>query len=105
MPKRDAFHDQFISALKSDGWVITGDPFYLKVDNIRMYIDVAAERKTDGQMEELAVEVKNFISISNMNEFEKAIGQYLVYKTAFELLESKRDFPCRPYLFLPRGVE
>jgi len=41
---RDLFHDAVKNALIKDGWLITDDPFFLKVGDSELYIDLGAER-------------------------------------------------------------
>jgi len=94
MPKKDIYHDQFIKALVSDGWTITHDPYYIRVDGISLYIDIGAEKNTFSEQEtsrKIGAEVKNFVSISDMNELQKAIGQYTVYQEAFKRKDPDRE--------------
>ncbi|MEL7160670.1 MAG: element excision factor XisH family protein, partial [Bacteroidota bacterium] len=72
----------------------------LKVDGIGFYIDVAAEKVVDRLTEEkqkIAAEVKNFIGLSEVNELEKAIGQYLLYRS----VPQREDKSCELYLAIP----
>lgn len=45
----------------------------------------------------IAVEVKSFLGVSNLDEFEDALGQFLIYKVALEKKEPDR----RLYLAVP----
>ena len=57
-----------------------------------MYIDLGAERLLAAEKEEqkIAVEVKSFIGDSEMDDLEKAIGQYIVYRTVLAEKEPER---------------
>jgi hypothetical protein len=74
MPARDITHTVVKQALEKDGWVITHDPFYLQLDDIDLYIDLAAENllaaEKNGRW--IAVEVKSFIGASTITEFHLA---------------------------------
>jgi hypothetical protein len=89
---KDFFHQHLKSALITDGWTITHDPYYLKVDNVTYPIDVAAERiiAAEKGFEKIAVEVKSFLRDSMVNEFHGALGQYLTYDTNIVLQEPDR---------------
>lgn len=56
-----------------------------------MYVDVAAEKTGTKGTSTMAAEVKNFIGLSDMNEFQKALGQYEVYRSAFKRKDQKRE--------------
>jgi hypothetical protein len=44
MSAKDIFHQSVCIALEKDGWNITHDPLYLKVNDVEFYIDLGAER-------------------------------------------------------------
>ena len=75
MPRPYAHHEAVKAALIKDGWAVTHDPFVIQLEDIKLYIDLAAEK--DGKV---AVEIKVFGGLSFLNEFEKAVGQYLIYE-------------------------
>jgi XisH protein len=83
---RDFYHNVVKNALINDGWRITHDPYRIKIEEIGYEIDlgaepiIAAEKK--GQI--IAVEVKSFVGPSNINEFHRAIGQFIDYSIALE---------------------
>lgn len=93
MPAKDIFHESVKVALPKDGWTILREDWYIEVDSLGLaiYIDLAAQKfiqaEKDGQR--IAVEIKSFLSESNMTAFQKALGQFLVYVKAVrkELLE------------------
>lgn len=82
MPQKDSFHDSVRSALEKDGWTVTHDPFTIRLEDVKFYVDLAAEKiiETGGEKRKVAVEIKVFGGLSFLNEFEKAVGQYLIYK-------------------------
>jgi len=43
MSAKDIFHAVVRSALEKEGWIITEDPLYLKVDDDKLYVDLGAE--------------------------------------------------------------
>lgn len=82
MARKDAYHDIVKSALEKDGWTITHDPLYLEVAGVDVEIDLGAEQQpiaAEKDGEKIAVEIKSFLGPSDINEFEKALGQYLLY--------------------------
>jgi len=90
---KDVFHQQVKKALIKDGWIITHDPFTIRISEaIKLQIDlaaenaIAAERNTD----KIAVEIKSFIADSDISEFHTALGQYLNYCQALEEQEADR---------------
>jgi hypothetical protein len=75
MSARDAYHDVVRTALIKDGWRITADPLTLKFSTrYKLQIDLAAEAlvaaEKDNQL--IAVEIKSFLSPSNVSEFHCA---------------------------------
>ena len=92
MPQRDTFHSAVRTALERDGWTITDDPLLLAVGLHKVYVDLGAERliaATRGT-ERIAVEVKSFVGPSPITDFERAIGQYVLYRTALRRREPDR---------------
>lgn len=81
MPRQDAYHKQVRTALEKDGWTVTHDPFTIRLEDVKFYVDLAAEKiiEGDGETRKVAIEVKVFGGLSFLNEFEKAVGQYLIY--------------------------
>jgi XisH protein len=73
---RDFFHAAVRHALELDGWHISKDPF--RYGETSFEIDLKAERliAAERDNEQIAVEVKSFISRSDSNEFHAALGQY-----------------------------
>lgn len=44
MPAKDLFHNTIKISLEKDGWIITDEHLFIKIDKIEFYIDLAAER-------------------------------------------------------------
>lgn len=90
---RDVFHQQMKNALIKDGWKITHDPFTIRISEaIKLQIDLAAENAiaAEKDSEKIAVEIKSFISDSDVSTFHTALGQYLNYCQALEDREPER---------------
>ncbi len=89
MPAKDLYHETVKTALIKDGWTVNDD-LPLKIGKRDLVIDLQAEKLLTAQREnqKLAIEVKSFISPSPVSDFERALGQYLLYE---QLL--KRQYP------------
>ena len=90
---KDVFHQQVKKALIKDGWIITHDPFIIRISEaIKLQIDLAAENAIAAKRntEKIAVEIKSFIADSDISEFHTALGQYLNYSQALEEQEADR---------------
>ncbi len=96
---KDKFHYEVKQALVYEGWNITDDPLYIKIGTIPLQIDLGAEKiigaEKDG--EKIAVEIKTFSLLSFNTAFYDAVGQYIVYREALEIIESERVL----YLAMP----
>lgn len=92
MPARDIFHEHVKQALINDGWMITHDPLRMEIGLKDLYVDLGAERLLAAQKEQekIAVEVKSFISKSDVQDLKDAVGQYIVYRGILEELEPQR---------------
>jgi hypothetical protein len=90
---RDRFHDVVRAALEKEGWQITADPYEIAVDDVEFEIDLAAEQLLAATREnqKIAVEIKSFISPSNVSDFHMALGQFLNYRDALEIVEPDRQ--------------
>ncbi|MEC4812454.1 MAG: XisH family protein [Scytonema sp. PMC 1069.18] len=77
---------------EKDGWKITADPYEINVDDVDFEIDLAAEELLGAEREgqKIAVEIKSFISPSNVSEFHTALGQFLNYRDALDKIEPER---------------
>jgi hypothetical protein len=103
---RDTFHQNVREALEKDGWVITHDPYFLMVGRRRGFIDLGAEREViaaERGTEKIAVEIKSFIGGSDLDQFEDALGQFLIYLNALSDKEPDRHlFLATPVGFYKR---
>lgn len=98
MPAKDLYHDVVKEALQKEGWAITHDPYFIRLGKRRGYIDLAAEMiGAERGREKIAVEIKSFSTTSDVDAFEDALGQFLIYKTALEYKEVNRVL----YLAMP----
>ena len=102
MPRPDSIHGAVKAALIKDGWTITDDPFTMEYEDLRLFADLAAERKlaTDANERRIVVEVKTFADRSPIHAFEEALGQYLVYQSILELTDPDRQL----YLAIAKTV-
>ena len=99
---KDLFHQVVKTALIKDGWTITNDPLTIRIDRVKLEVDLAAEKvfaaEKDGQ--KIAVEVKGFINPSTINDFHTALGQFLNYRLALQMTEPSRIL----YLAVPVDI-
>ena len=96
MPAKDTYHDAVRNALVKDGWTITDDPLHLVWAKRTFYVDLGAERVLAAEKagRRIAVEVKSFVSPSEVTDLQRALGQFLLYHSIM-----RRDEPGRT-LFL-----
>lgn len=104
MPAKDKYHDAVVKALTDEGWTITDDPFRLGYGDRTLWIDIGAENETLGAEKEgqkIAVEIKSFIRASEIEDLQKAIGQYNLYRDILSEKEPERILylavPLRTY--------
>jgi hypothetical protein len=93
MSRKDLYHEAVKCALVKEGWVITHDPYIIQISEaVKLKIDLGAERAIAAQrgQEKIAIEVKSFITDSDISEFHAALGQYLNYLQALEEKEPDR---------------
>lgn len=90
---KDRFHNVVRTALEKEDWKITADPYEISVDDVDFEIDLAAEQLLAAELgqRKIAVEVKSFISTSNVSEFHTTLGQFLNYRDALEKIEPNRQ--------------
>jgi hypothetical protein len=103
MPAKDIYHDVVCHAIIKDDWVITDDPYTLKLGTIsNLFIDLGIEKVIAATKEnkKIAVEIKSFVSNSLIADLEKALGQYILYSKALKLQEPERIL----YLALPESA-
>jgi XisH protein len=91
MPAKDIYHDCVKNALIKDGWKITDDPLSLKIGKKDIFIDLAAEKllAAEKQGKKIAIEVKSFIGISEVEDLKNALGQYILYEKILLRIKSK----------------
>lgn len=82
MPKPDIHHDSVRQALLSDGWTITHDPYTLRIGRKRLFADLGAARLISAErgVQKVAIEVKSFLSPSDVADLEQMLGQYVLYR-------------------------
>jgi len=92
MPAKDTYHDAVKNALIKDGWTITHDPLKLKWGINNMYVDLGAERLVAAEKggQQIAVEIKSFVGLSEINDLENAMGKYVVYHSVMTRTEPNR---------------
>jgi hypothetical protein len=102
MSARDIFHNAVRVALEKEGWVITQDPLFIKVEDIEFYIDLGAERIIAAQKntQKIAVEIKSFLGSSEVSDFHLALGQFMNYRLALKKKQPERVL----YLAVPVDV-
>jgi hypothetical protein len=90
---KDRFHNVVKTALEKEGWTITADPYEINLDDVDFEIDLAAEILLAAERgdRKIAVEVKSFLSPSNVSEFHTALGQFLNYRDALETVDPDRQ--------------
>jgi hypothetical protein len=92
VPAKDIFHDAVKYALQKDGWNITHDPFTIRIGKDKMSIDLGAEKVLAAEREgkKIAVEIKSFLSESELFDYHAALGQFLNYRLALKMIEPDR---------------
>jgi len=92
MPAKDLFHDCVRHALIHDGWTITHDPLRLTWGDKDLYVDLGAERLMAAEKsgQRIAVEIKSFVGDSGVDDLEKAVGQYVLYRAVLAQREPER---------------
>jgi XisH protein len=96
---KDLFHNAVKQALIKEQWVITADPLIIKVEGVKLEIDLAAERVFAAEKagQKIAVEIKSFLNPSTITDFHAALGQFLNYRLALQIREPERKL----YLAVP----
>lgn len=102
MPARDLYHEIVKAALLKEQWVITHDPLTLKLGKKDFYVDLGANHLLAAEKvdRKIAVEIKSFIGRSDIDDLEKALGQYVLYQDILAELEPSRIL----YLAIPINV-
>ena len=102
MAAKDIYHDDVRSALVKDGWTITDDPFRLRWGKKDYYVDLGAEEVIAAEMpgRRIAVEIKSFVGASIVDDMEKALGQYLIYRSILRRRQPDREL----FLAVPKSI-
>lgn len=102
MARRDFFHEHVKQALINDGWIITHDPYKIKVGGVYQEIDLGAEKLIAAERDnvKIAVEVKSFIDKSHLTSFHEALGKFRNYRRALRKEDPNRDL----FLAVPEPV-
>ena len=102
MRAKDVYHTIVRNALEKEFWQITHDPLRLVLGRRKGYVDLAAEKLLAAQRgtHKIAVEIKSFLGASTLDEFEDALGQFLIYKVALETDDPDRQL----YLAVPVSI-
>ena len=98
MAAKDIFHNQVKNALIKEGWKITDDPLTLSYGGRNVFVDLGAEylgAQKEGR--KIAVEIKSFISHSDVHDLGISIGQYRIYRNILSEIEPEREI----YLAVP----
>src|SRR4051794_2927365 len=92
MPAKDMFHDCVRNSLIQDGWTITHDPLRLRWGGKDLYVDLGAERLIAAEKsgQRIAVEIKSFVGSSEVDDLERAVGQYVLYRAVLIQTEPER---------------
>jgi XisH protein len=99
MAAKDLFHEAVKQALIKEQWIITADPLKIKIEGVKLEIDLAAEKVFAAEKvgRKIAVEVKSFLNPSTITDFHAALGQFLNYRLALQMREADRNL----YLAVP----
>lgn len=89
---RDLIHNLVREALEKANWLITHDPYPIKLGGFDMEIDLGAENilAAEKGSEKIAVEIKTFAGLSKIYEFHLAVGQFVDYRIALQIKEPER---------------
>ncbi|NER37544.1 MAG: fatty-acid synthase [Oscillatoria sp. SIO1A7] len=93
MPARDIYHYSCKNALINDGWTVTDDPYLLRWGPKDLYIDLGAQKflAAEKQDRKIAVEVKSFVSPSEVEDLKNALGQFVLYRALLARTEPERE--------------
>ena len=92
MSAKDVYHDTVRNALIKDGWVITHDPLVLKWGLKDLYVDLGAQQLLAAEKagQRIAVEIKSFLSPSEVDDLKNAVGQFILYHDILARTEPDR---------------
>ena len=83
---KDLFLDAAKQALLKEQWVIAADPLIIKIDGVKLEIDLAGEKVLAAEKagRKIAVDIKGFLKPSTISDFHAALGQFLNYRLALQ---------------------
>ncbi len=91
---KDIYHNLVREALSLEGWTITHDPYYMPIGLGRRKVaaDLGAEKfiAAEKGLQKILVEIKSFVTSSNINELHHAVGQHDFYVLLLEGIEPDR---------------
>ncbi|MEH2092439.1 MULTISPECIES: XisH family protein [unclassified Nostoc] len=92
MPAKDIYHDAVKNSLIQEGWIITDDPLHLKWGQKDMYVDLGVKQLLAAEQgtKKIAVEIKSFVSPSEMADLKNAISGFILYRAVISRLEPDR---------------
>jgi hypothetical protein len=93
MSAKDLYHDDVCTSLRKDGWTITDDPLRLRWGKKDYYVDLGVQRIVGAEKpgRRIAVEIKSFLGASLVDDMEKALGQYLIYRSIMRRRQPGRE--------------
>jgi len=99
---KDLFHEAVKAALLKEEWIITADPLRIKIDGVKLEIDLAADKvvAAEKQGRKIAIEIKSFLNNSTITDFHAALGQFLNYRLGLTMTDSDRIL----YLAVPEDT-
>jgi hypothetical protein len=102
MAAKDICHNDVRNALINDAWMITADPLRLRWGKRDYYVDLGAERVIAAEKpgRRIAVEIKSFLGPSLVDDMEKALGQYLIYRSIMARRQPDREL----FLAVPKNI-
>lgn len=111
MSARDKVHQHVVNALRKDGWTITHDPLKVRWRLRDLKVDLGAEQLLAAEkgLEKIAVEIKSFVGVSDLDDLYHAIGQFILYRRALRPTHPDRTLylaiPAEAYIELFRDAE
>jgi XisH protein len=80
--RQNAYHGAVRKALEKDGWKVTHDSLIIRLEGVKFYVNLADEEIIENEetITTVAIEIKVFGGLSFLNELEKAVRQYLIYR-------------------------
>lgn len=102
MARKDIYHETVMKALEKEDWKITDNPFQIYVGKKRLSMDLGAERLISAEKgtRKIVVEIKSFVSRSDVKDLQQALGQYVMYHQVLVSQNIDREL----YLAIPHRV-